>query len=413
MENEKIKIKVEDLTLIFGKNKEKALKFLNQGVSKAKILEKTGCIVGVSKANFEIYDGEVFVIMGLSGSGKSTLLRCLNRLIDPTSGNVIVNEDNITKKSNKELIEVRRTEMSMVFQKFGLLPHRSVLENVSFGLEIRGEEKSKRKEQAQTALETVGLKGFENQLPSQLSGGMQQRVGLARALANDPEILLMDEAFSALDPLIRSDMQDELLELQAKLQKTVVFITHDLDEAIKLGDRILIMKDGIIEQIGTAEQILTNPASDYVKAFVEKIDRKNIITAKSLMFKKFIFAQIEKDGPEGVLRKMDSVGLEVLPVVDKKRKFLGYVWLNKAIEASKNKIRNLEHIVDSDVPSVYTSYTVEEMLPLIIGTKSPIAVIEEETGKLLGIVTQTSLIIEATKFEKEEIIELKEQANEQ
>lgn len=410
MKDQKVKIRIEDLTLIFGKNKKEALELLNKGLSKKEILEKTGCTIGVNKANFTINEGEFFVIMGLSGSGKSTLLRCLNRLNEPTSGNVIINEDNITKKNNKELLEVRRSEMSMVFQKFGLLPHKTILENAAFGLEIRGENKEVREKKALEALETVGLKGFEDQLPSQLSGGMQQRVGLARALANDPEVLLMDEAFSALDPLIKSDMQDELIELQSKLQKTIVFITHDLDEAIKLGDRIAIMKDGFVEQIGTAEEILTNPASEYIEAFVEKVDRKNIITAESLMFTKPTVAIYKRDGVEGTLRKMRSSGLELLPVIDKERKFLGYVTLNNVLKAGKREEHTIETIIDKDVPSIYKQYTVEEMLPLITGTKLPLAVVDEVSGKFLGLVTQTSLIIESTKFNKKEILELKEQA---
>ena len=413
MSTENIKIEVKDLTLIFGKNKSKALKLLDQGETKAEILRKTKCTVGVNKANFKIKEGEVFVIMGLSGSGKSTLLRCLNRLIEPTAGDVIVNNINITKQTNEELLDTRRSEMSMVFQKFGLLPHRSVLENVAFGLEIRGEEKESRLKKSQEALETVGLKGFELQKPSQLSGGMQQRVGLARALANNPEVLLMDEAFSALDPLIKSDMQDELLSLQDKLQKTIVFITHDLDEAIKLGDRIAIMKDGWIEQIGTAEDILKNPASEYVEAFVEKVERKSIITAGSLMFDKPSEVLLEKDGPESIIRKMRKLGLEVLPVIDKQRVFVGFIWLPQVLKAEKENAQSVKDYVTTDCPSVYKEYTVEEMLPLITGTKSPIAVVNKENGKLEGIVTQTSLIIEATRFNKEEIVELKEQANEQ
>lgn len=410
--NRKVKLKVEDLTIIFGKNKEKALELLDKGFSKKEILEKTGCTVGINKASFEIYEEEFFVIMGLSGSGKSTLLRCLNRLNEPTAGKVYINNDNITDKNNKDLLEVRRTEMSMVFQKFGLLPHHTVLSNAAFGLEIRGESKTIREEKAQKALDIVGLNGFENQLPSQLSGGMQQRVGLARALANDPEVLLMDEAFSALDPLIKSEMQDQLLELQETLQKTIVFITHDLDEAIKIGDRIVIMKDGVIEQIGTAEDILTNPASDYVKAFVEKVDRKTIITAKSLMFDKPTVVRFRKDGPEGALRKMRTTGLETLPVVDFQNKFLGFVMLNDIVQIANKKEPTVESVINSNVPSVYQEATVEEMLPLISGSKSAIAVVDE-TNKFLGLVTQLSLIIEATKFNEEEIIELKEIANNQ
>ncbi|WP_439182829.1 quaternary amine ABC transporter ATP-binding protein [Carboxylicivirga taeanensis] len=413
MEKLEHKIAVKDLTLIFGKNKAAAIKLLNQGKSKAEILEKTNCTVGVNKASFEIKTGEVFVIMGLSGSGKSTLLRCINRLIEPTSGTVWVNGDNITKESNDELLETRRTEMSMVFQKFALLPHRSILENAAFGLEIRGEEKEERHKKAQEALETVGLKGFENQKPNQLSGGMQQRVGLARALANNPEVLLMDEAFSALDPLIKSDMQDELLELQEKLQKTIVFITHDLDEAIKLGDRIAIMKDGVIEQIGTAEDIIRNPASDYVKAFVEKVDRKTIVTAESLMFTKPTVVQLGKDGPEGILRKMRANGTNVLPVVDKIKGFQGFVWLPEVIKAVKQKADSIDDFITTQVPSVYKHYTVEDMLPLISDTKTPIAVVDEDTNRLKGIVAQASLIIEATRFDKDEIADLKEQAMDQ
>lgn len=408
----KIKVKVEDLVLVFGKQKKQALKLLNEGFSKKEILAKTDCTIGINKANFEILEGEFFVIMGLSGSGKSTLLRCLNRLNEPTSGKVIINGEDITGKNNKDLLEVRRTEMSMVFQKFGLLPHHTVLSNAAFGLELRGEDKEKRESKAQKALDIVGLNGFEQQLPAQLSGGMQQRVGLARALANDPEVLLMDEAFSALDPLIKTEMQDQLLELQDNLHKTIVFITHDLDEAIKLGDRIAIMKDGVIEQIGTAEDILTNPASEYVKAFVEKVDRKSIISAGSLMFEKPTVVRFKKDGPEGALRKMRATGIEILPVVDAHDTFLGFVHINEVIQSAKRKEPTVESIIHANVPTVSKEVTVEEMLPLISEVRSPIAVVNEHS-RLLGIVTQTSLIIEATKYNEEEIIELKEKANNQ
>lgn len=411
VDKNKIKIKVEDLTLIFGKRKQEALSLLEKGVSKDEILKKTKCTIGVNKVNFEIKEGEIFVIMGLSGSGKSTLIRCLNRLNEPTAGKVFFNNHNITRESNKELLETRRTEMSMVFQKFGLLPHRTIIENAAFGLEIRGEEIQSREARAKQALETVGLKGYEYQYPSAMSGGMQQRVGLARALANDPEVLLMDEAFSALDPLIKSDMQDELLEIQNKLQKTIVFITHDLDEAIKIGDRIAIMKDGVVEQIGTAEDILTDPASEYVEAFVEKVDRKTIITAETLMVKKNILVQMHKDGPKGAIRKMRSMEVDVLPVEDENKKFLGYVWLQDLLELEKEKGTSVLTVLKDNVPSVYKSYTVEDMLPLITGNKYPLAVIEEESGKFLGAISQTALIIEATRFGKKEISELKERAN--
>ncbi len=411
MEKE-IKIQVEDLTLIFGKQKQEALRLLEQGYSKDEILKKTKCTIGVNRVNLSIREGEIFVIMGLSGSGKSTLIRCLNRLNEPTAGKIFFGKHNITRDSNKELLDVRRMAMSMVFQKFGLLPHRNILENAAFGLEIRGEEKKSREEAARKALETVGLKGYEMQYPSELSGGMQQRVGLARALASNPEVLLMDEAFSALDPLIKSDMQDELLTIQSKLHKTIVFITHDLDEAIKIGDRIAIMKDGVIEQVGTAEEILTNPASEYVEAFIEKVDRKNIITAETLMFDHYTYVEIHKDGPKGTVRKMRAVGVDVLPVIDLEKRFLGYVWLDDVLPLIKTGDTTVEKVLQSDVPSVHKHFTVEEMLPLISGIKYPLAVVEEDSGKLLGLVTQISLIIETTRYESEEVIELKEKANE-
>lgn len=253
------KIEIRNLYLIFGKEKHKAEKMLKEGKTKEEILKATGCTVAVKDANLSINEGEIFVIMGLSGSGKSTLLRCINRLIRPTSGEIIINETDISKASKQELLQIRRKELAMVFQHFGLLPHRSVLHNIAFGLELQGVKKREREKKAMECMQQVGLKGYENQMVGQLSGGMQQRVGLARALANNPEVLLMDEAFSALDPLIRVQMQDELLTLQSKMKKTIVFITHDLNEAIKLGDRIAIMKDGEIVQTGTSEEILTDP----------------------------------------------------------------------------------------------------------------------------------------------------------
>jgi|SRR5690554_128879 len=404
-EKNEIIIKVEDLTLIFGKRKKEALELLNKGYSKTDILKKTKCTIGVNKASFEIKKGEIFVIMGLSGSGKSTLIRCLNRLNEPTAGKVFFKEHNITRETNKQLLNTRRTEMSMVFQKFGLLPHRTILENAAFGLELRGDPRVEREEKARKALITVGLEGYEHQYPNELSGGMQQRVGLARALANDTDVLLMDEAFSALDPLIKGDMQDELLQIQNKLHKTIVFITHDLDEAMKVGDRIAIMKDGVVEQIGTAEDILTNPATEYVEAFVEKMDRKTIITAETLMFDSPTIVRIKKDGPKGTIRKMREASVEVLPVEDNNEKFLGYVWLEDMLKLEKEKVTSVDSAICTEVPSVYKHYTVEEMLPLITGHKYPLAVVDEE-GKLEGIVTQTSLVIESTRFNLKEMDQL-------
>ena len=263
------KIEIKDLSILFGPEKAKAKKMIKQGKSKQEILKETGCTIAVRNANLEIKEGEMFVIMGLSGSGKSTLVRCINRLNEPSMGEIWLSGRNITSLSDKELLQIRRKEMAMVFQHFGLLPHRTVLSNIAFGLELQGVPKEEREKKAYESIAVVGLKGYENQRVDELSGGMQQRVGLARALANDPEVLLMDEAFSALDPLIREQMQDELLDLQEKMKRTIVFITHDLDEAIKLGDRIAIMKDGEVVQVGTPEEILTDPANDYVPFYRE------------------------------------------------------------------------------------------------------------------------------------------------
>ncbi|MDE7480920.1 glycine betaine/L-proline ABC transporter ATP-binding protein, partial [Streptococcus agalactiae] len=276
-------LEVKNLTKIFGKKQKAALEMVKQGKSKTEILEKTGATVGVYDASFEIKEGEIFVIMGLSGSGKSTLVRMLNRLIDPSSGNIYLDGKDIAKMNVEDLRNIRRHDINMVFQNFGLFPHRTILENTEFGLEMRGVSKEERTTLAEKALDNAGLLPFKDQYPSQLSGGMQQRVGLARALANSPKILLMDEAFSALDPLIRREMQDELLDLQDTNKQTIIFISHDLNEALRIGDRIALMKDGEIMQIGTGEEILTNPANDFVREFVEDVDRSKVLTAQNIM----------------------------------------------------------------------------------------------------------------------------------
>ena len=362
------KIEIKDLYLIFGNEKQKALKMLKEDKSKSEILKDTGCTVGVKNANISINEGEFFVIMGLSGSGKSTLLRCINRLIRPTSGQVLVNGIDISKVSEKELLQVRRKELAMVFQNFGLLPHRSVLHNIAFGLELQGVKKEEREKKAMESMKLVGLKGYENQMVGELSGGMQQRVGLARALANNPEVLLMDEAFSALDPLIRVQMQDELLALQSKMKKTIVFITHDLSEAIKLGDRIAIMKDGEVVQIGTSEEILTEPANDYVARFVENVDRSKIITASSLMIDKPLVARLKKEGPEVLIRKMRAKNITVLPVIDADDKLVGEVRLNDLLKLRNKQEKSIETVVRTEVHSVLCDTVLEDILPLM--TKS-------------------------------------------
>lgn len=403
------KIKIEDLSLIFGKHKTKALRLLEEGKSKADILEETGCNVAVRSANLTIKQGEVFVIMGLSGSGKSTLLRCVNRLINPTAGKIFLNNEEITNMSDKELLEIRRTGLAMVFQHFGLLPHRTVLSNVAFGLELKGMKKEERNAKAMETIEQVGLSGYENQKVNELSGGMQQRVGLARGLANSPEVLLMDEAFSALDPLIRSQMQDELLLLQEKMKKTILFITHDLEEAIKLGDRIAIMKDGEIVQVGTAEKIITEPADDYVKSFVEKVDHSTIITASSIMFRNPKIARLKRNGPQTVLRMMRETGLKALPVVRTNRTFLGYINIRDVMELIKKKETSIESIINTEVMVVKPDTTVEDMLPLTTKTNYPIPVINDD-NHLMGLVSLTSLIAESTGKDREEIDDIIQKA---
>ncbi len=279
------KIEIKNVYKIFGNNPQSVMPMVRDGANKEEVLEQTGHTVGLDNVSLNIEEGETFVCMGLSGSGKSTLIRHLNRLIDPTDGEILVEGTNVMSFNKEQLIDFRRHKMSMVFQRFGLFPHKTVLQNVGYGLEMQGKPEDERDRTAMEKIEAVGLTGFENQFPNQLSGGMQQRVGLARALATDSDIMLMDEAFSALDPLIRSDMQKQLLDLQSELKKTIVFITHDLDESLRLGDHIGILNAGKLVQVGTPVDIIMNPADDYVKAFVKDVNRAKVIKAKIVMKK--------------------------------------------------------------------------------------------------------------------------------
>lgn len=404
IDNQEVKMKLTNLTKIFGKRTKEALKLLKEGKSKVEILKKTGCTIGVNNASLEIKKGEVFVVMGLSGSGKSTLLRCVNRLIEPTTGSILLDDNDVSKVNDEELRSIRRHKMTMVFQHFGLLPHRTVESNVAFGLEIQGVPEEKRIKKAHEVIETVGLGGYETMMTSELSGGMQQRVGLARALATDPEILLMDEAFSALDPLIRRNMQDELLTLQDKVHKTIMFITHDLDEALKIGDRIAIMKDGYIVQIGTPEEILSTPADDYVRAFVEDVDRSKVITASAIMFKHPERVIAPKDGVELAIRRMRKLGLSSLIVTGKHDKFLGYVHIDKCVAHKKSGGHDLNDIIQEDMPTCNPETPIAELLPLVVNTKLPIAVVKD-SGEIVGLVSRSSVISEITgenNTEKEE-----------
>ena len=277
------KIKIKNIYKIFGHDPNSVMDMVKNGSTKDEVLEQTGHTVGLDNVSLNIEEGETFVCMGLSGSGKSTLIRHLNRLIDPTAGEIFIDGDNVMSFNPDQLIDFRRHKMSMVFQRFGLFPHKTVMQNVGYGLEMQGKSEDERDKTAMEKIEAVGLNGFENQFPNQLSGGMQQRVGLARALATNSDIMLMDEAFSALDPLIRSDMQKQLIDLQSELKKTIVFITHDLDESLRLGDHIGILNAGKLVQVGTPVDIIMNPADDYVKAFVKDVNRAKVIKAKIIM----------------------------------------------------------------------------------------------------------------------------------
>ncbi|BHH85310.1 glycine betaine/L-proline ABC transporter ATP-binding protein ProV [Desulforhopalus sp. 52FAK] len=378
-------ISIKNLYKIFGPSPRKALKMLGDGQTKEEIYESTGMTVGVQGASFDVEKGEIFVVMGLSGSGKSTLVRMLNRLIEPTSGEVIIDGQDILKMDKQSLVKFRRSKTSMVFQSFALMPHLTVLDNVAFGLELDGIEKSVRDERSLDALKQVGLDGWENALPSELSGGMQQRVGLARGLAVDPDILLMDEAFSALDPLIRTEMQDELLKLQDRQERTIVFISHDLDEALRIGDRIAIMEGGSVVQVGTPEEILQNPADDYVRAFFRGVDPTGVISAGDIVLQSqpTVIWHTPQGSPRATLELLNNQDREYAYVLDSERRFYGVVsttTLRTLLETpppdSKKKIEDAfikEALVVKD-----TEY-LQDILPQVASHPWPIPVVDEDS----------------------------------
>jgi glycine betaine/proline transport system ATP-binding protein len=389
------KIEVHNLYKIFGNNPTKALKLFQTGMTKDEILSKTGQAVGVGDISFTVEEGEILVIMGLSGSGKSTLIRCVNRLIEPTQGKILVDDIDVLSLNNEGLRECRRTKFGMVFQNFALFPHRTVIRNVEYGLEIRRTEAEEQRNRAMNALELVGLSGWENNYPDELSGGMQQRVGLARALALDPDILLMDEAFSALDPLIRREMQDELIALQKSLGKTILFITHDLDEALKLGDRIILLKDGRKVQEGTGEEILTQPATRYVEKFVEDVDKTKVFTAQTVMRKPRTVGYYT-DGPRVALRKMDEEGISSLFLLNKNHELRGVVHAEDAAKAIERGEKTLDNIVQEDIQKVTPETPVQEFIGDLAKIRFPVAVVNEQSN-LVGIIVRGSLIAELAK----------------
>jgi len=382
-------IEVNNVYKVFGHKADAAVRMLQGGASRDDVADATGTVPAVIDVSFSIEPGEIFVVMGLSGSGKSTLVRCLNLMHPPTSGTVSVDGADLQSLSAGELRQLRAEKISMVFQHFGLFPHRTIIENAMWGLEVRKVPEAERRERAARALELVGLSGWETSYPGELSGGMQQRVGLARALATDADVLLMDEAFSALDPLIRSEMQELLVGLQQDLRKTIVFITHDLNEAMFLGDRIAIMKDGRIVQIGTTEDILQNPADEYVSAFVQDVDRSRVLTAAAVM-EEPVAKILLREGPQAALRQMRKRQTSGLLVVDARRRLVGAALDDDVIAAIQRDEHSLDAIVRSDVATVSPDTPLAECLIPSAESRLPLAVVED--GRLLGVIPRVTLL---------------------
>ena len=410
-----IKISVKNLYKVFGDNIKQAMKMLDEGHEKDHIHKKTGATVGVQSASFDIRPGEIFVIMGLSGSGKSTMVRMLNRLIEPTSGQVLIDGEDITVMSDDQLVKMRRKKMSMVFQSFALMPHLTVVQNAAFGLELDGVDKKTREDRALAALDQVGLASYAQSFPRELSGGMQQRVGLARGLAVDPDILLMDEAFSALDPLIRTEMQDELLKLQAKVKRTVVFISHDLDEAMRIGDRIAIMEGGRVVQVGTPEEILQNPADDYVRAFFRGVDPTNILTAGDIATDSQVTI-IATDGknPRAALQRLIKNDREYGYVIDSERKYLGLVsadGLRELIDHPDREQRLTDAYIKAVVPA-QAAASMQDILPEVAAHPSPLPIIDEN-GKYLGAISKNLFLKTLHRNQPEETADADQAAQEE
>ncbi|MGI6856693.1 glycine betaine/L-proline ABC transporter ATP-binding protein ProV [Mesorhizobium sp. 1B3] len=387
------KVRLKNVYKIFGDDPGRALEMARMGKSKSEIHASTGCAIGVDDASFEIMDGEIFVIMGLSGSGKSTLLRLLNRLIEPTSGVIEINGRDITRMSKRELIELRRRDMSMVFQSFALLPNRNVLNNAAFGLEVAGVGEGERTEKALAALDAVGLKSYAQSRPDELSGGMKQRVGLARALASEPTILLMDEAFSALDPLIRTEMQDELMRLQAEHSRTVIFVSHDLDEAMRIGDRICIMQHGKVVQVGSPDEIVSRPANDYVRSFFRNVDVSQVFKAGDIA-RKSQLTIVDRQGVSvaAALEQMEQSGRNVAIIVGRDRKYHGMVSQDALIEKVKSKDSEpYRNAFLREVDPIPAGESVSNVLGRVAESRWPVPVVDE-TGRYVGSISKSSLL---------------------
>ncbi|MBX3078171.1 MAG: glycine betaine/L-proline ABC transporter ATP-binding protein [Cryobacterium sp.] len=387
-EPDRIAVKAHKLYKVFGRRPQDAVRDLEAGASRDDVAgHGTAAVID---ASFEVKAGEIFVVMGLSGSGKSTLIRMLNGLLEPTSGTVTIGSTDISGIPARELREVRRKKISMVFQHFALLPHRTVLDNAAYALEVQGMPKAEREERAQRVIDVVGLGGWGDKLPDELSGGMKQRVGLARALAAETDILLMDEAFSALDPLIRREMQEQLVELHADLGKTIIFITHDLNEAMFLGDRIAVMRDGRIVQVGTPEDILTDPANDYVAQFVQDVDRARVLTAASAMEPARSVVS-HTAGPRAALREMRDLQTSAAFVVGRGRKLIGAVRDRDVMKLVTNKQTELESAIDTEVAAVTGDIALADLYEVAVENDLPIAVVDDD-GRLLGVIPRVTLL---------------------
>jgi len=394
------KLVVRNLYKVFGDDPQAAIALQQQGKSKEEVFRETGMTIGVCDASFSVQEGEIFVVMGLSGSGKSTLVRMLNRLIDPSAGEIVVDGTDIAKMSKRNLIEFRRRHISMVFQSFALMPHMTVLANTAFGLELSAVAKADREDRAMAALQQVGLAAWANSYPNELSGGMQQRVGLARALANDPTIMLMDEAFSALDPLIRTEMQDELVALQEEQQRTIIFISHDLDEAMRIGDRIAIMEGGRVVQVGTPDEILNNPADDYVKSFFRGVNVSNVLCAGDIAVKQQVTI-VERDGNvRAALQRIAKADRDFAYVVDKRQRLHGVV-SGASLEAeAKSPHPEMHNAFLPDIEPIKAESSIGDIIAAVAQAPCGLPVVDE-AGRYKGVVSR-AVLLEALNREGDE-----------
>lgn len=389
-------VRVEGLTKVFGRHHKRAAELFRAGKTREEVYKATQCSIGVHNVSFTIRRGELFVVMGLSGSGKSTLIRTINRLIEPSDGKIFIDDTEVTALSRRQLRDLRRRRIGMVFQQFALYPHLTVLDNAAYALKIAGVPREARRARAREVLALVGLADYAEYFPDQLSGGMRQRVGIARALAADPEIIIMDEALSALDPLIRREMQNEIRALQKKLGKTVIFITHDLDEAIRLADRVLIMKDGEIAQLGTMEEILSRPANAYVEKFVNAADKTKVITAGSIMKPVYDYLRLG-DGPQTMLHKIRESGLSSLFATNDQGVIYGLVWARKVREHMNEPNVTAQSMMDTNIKTVNRSAPLKEVVMQMGESTAPIAVVDDER-RFLGVITSGALLASLASY---------------